>query len=83
MTMSIFSLETAMTAPVQGNVCVGDDPGIYGGIVSDTFFAAVGVTNGEWRGGSNSMQGAGVKNTGCRLEVLCVRHLCRNLTRRM
>lgn len=22
------------------------------------------VTNGEWRGGSNSMQGAGVKNTG-------------------
>lgn len=42
MTMSIFSLETAMTAPVQGNVCVGDDPGIYGGIVSDTFFAAVG-----------------------------------------
>ena len=31
-----------MTAPVQGNVCVGDAPGIYGGIVGDTFFAAVG-----------------------------------------
>ena len=31
-----------MTAPAYGNVCVGDDPGIYVGIVSVTFFAAVG-----------------------------------------
>ena len=29
-------------SPGQGNVCVGNAPGIYGGIVSDTFFAAVG-----------------------------------------
>lgn len=29
-------------SPGQGNVYVGNDPGIYGGIVSDTFFAAVG-----------------------------------------
>ena len=42
MIMSILSLETAMTAPVEGNVCVGDDPGIYGGIDTETFFAAVG-----------------------------------------
>lgn len=42
MIMPILSLGTAMTAPVYGNVCAGDDPGIYGGIVSDTFFAAVG-----------------------------------------
>ncbi len=31
-----------MTAPAYGNVCVGDDPGIYGEIGTDTFFAAVG-----------------------------------------
>lgn len=29
-------------SPGQSNVCDGNDPGIYGGIVSDTFFAAVG-----------------------------------------
>lgn len=31
-----------MCQMAQNNVCVGDDPGIYGGIVNDTFFAAVG-----------------------------------------
>lgn len=29
-------------SPGQGNVCVGNDPGIYGGIGTETFFAAVG-----------------------------------------
>lgn len=29
-------------SPGQSNVCVGDDLGIYGGIGTETFFAAVG-----------------------------------------
>lgn len=55
MTVSIISLETAMTAPVQGNVCVGDGRGIYGAIGTKHSLPPWAVTNGEWRDGSNSL----------------------------
>lgn len=39
--MDIFG-RNCIDSPGQGNVCGGDEHGIYGGIGIDTFFAAVG-----------------------------------------
>lgn len=61
-----LSAETILTAPEQAMYVAWTKPELMEGSALIHSLPPWAVPNGEWRGGSNSIQGAGVKNPDCR-----------------